>query len=211
MAAALLMILKVLGWVLAAVLLAVLVLLLLPAQAELSYESGQFSLRGGFLGLLLPLYPHKRGKKKKSPAASKKKQAPAQASAKAAGHAKRKITPRLALQILASSGWAIKKLCRSVHIRDLCIRYTVQGEDAAQTALTYGRMHAALGTAYAMVRNLFDVRVKSISIQPDFAGQSEAQKHFSCKITAQLYIIVVIAVYMLYKAVLLMRKTAAKQ
>ena len=207
MAAALLMILKVLGWVLAAVLLAVLVLLLLPAQAELSYESGQFSLRGGFLDLLLPLYPYKRGKKKKSPAASKKKQAPV----KAAGHAKRKITPRLALQILASSGWAIKKLCRSVHIRDLCIRHTVQGEDAAQTALTYGRMHAALGTAYAMVRNLFDVQVKSISIQPDFAGQSEAQKHFSCKITAQLYIIVVIAVYMLYKVVLLMRKTAVKQ
>ena len=67
MAAVLLMILKALGWLLAAVLLLLAVLLILPVQLQPVYNENGFSLRGGFCGLLLPLYPRgTKGPKKKA-------------------------------------------------------------------------------------------------------------------------------------------------
>ncbi len=63
MAAVLLMILKALGWLLAAVLQLLAVLLILPVQLQPVYNENGFSLRGGFCGLLLPLYPRGAGAK----------------------------------------------------------------------------------------------------------------------------------------------------
>ena len=110
------------------------------------------------------------------------------------------------MQILQDACRAVKRLCRSLQIRELTILYTVHGKDAAATAMEYGRIHAAIGGGYAAARNLFDIRVRKIDIQPDFAGQAGAQKHFSCKITARLYIIIVLAIYVLLKAAWAMRK-----
>lgn len=204
MAAVLLMILKALGWLLAAVLLLLAVLLILPVQLQPVYNENGFSLRGGFCGLLLPLYPRGAGAK-----GSKKKAKTEQAESKRPKKEKKKFKvppPRAALQILQDACRAVKRLCRSLQIRELTILYTVHGKDAAATAMEYGRIHAAIGGGYAAARNLFDIRVRKIDIQPDFAGQAGAQKHFSCKITARLYIIIVLAIYVLLKAAWAMRK-----
>ena len=167
MAAVLLMILKALGWLLAAVLLLLAVLLILPVQLQPVYNENGFSLRGGFCGLLLPLYP--RGTK-----GPKKKAKTEQAEPKRPKKEKKKFKappPRAALQILQDACRAVKRLCRSLQIRELTILYTVHGKDAAATAMEYGRIHAAIGGGYAAARNLFDIRVRKIDIQPDFAGR----------------------------------------
>ena len=203
MAAVLLMILKVLGWLLAAVLLLLAVLLILPVQLQPVYNENGFSLRGGFCGLLLPLYPRGAGAK------GSKKAKTEQEESKQPKKEKKKFKappPRAALQILQDACRAVKRLCRSLQIRELTILYTVHGKDAAATAMEYGRIHAAIGGGYAAAKNLFDIRVRKIDIQPDFAGQAGAQKHFSCKITARLYIIIVLAIYVLLKAAWAMRK-----
>ena len=203
MAAVLLMILKALGWLLAAVLLLLAVLLILPVQLQPVYNENGFSLRGGFCGLLLPLYPRGAGAK------GSKKAKTEQEESKQPKKEKKKFKappPRAALQILQDACRAVKRLCRSLQIRELTILYTAHGKDAAATAMEYGRIHAAIGGGYAAAKNLFDIRVRQINIQPDFAGQAEAQKHFSCKITARLYIIIVLAIYVLLKAAWAMRK-----
>ena len=204
MAAVLLMILKALGWLLAAVLLLLAVLLILPVQLQSVYNENGFSLRGGFCGLLLPLYPRGAGAK-----GSKKKAKTEQAEPEQPKKEKKKFKappPRVALQILQDACRAVKRLCRSLQIREVTILYTVHGKDASATAMEYGRIHAAIGGGYAAAKNLFDIRVRKINIQPDFAGQAGAQKHFSCKITARLYIIIVLAIYVLLKAAWAMRK-----
>ena len=203
MAAVLLMILKALGWLLAAVLLLLAVLLILPVQLQPVYNENGFSLRGGFCGLLLPLYPRGAGAK------GSKKAKTEQEESKQPKKEKKKFKappPRAALQILQDACRAVKRLCRSLQIRELTILYTVHGKDAAATAMEYGRIHAAIGGGYAAAKNLFDIRVRKIDIQPDFAGQAGAQKHFSCKITARLYIIIVLAIFVLLKAAWAMRK-----
>lgn len=208
MTAAFFIVLKVLGWLLAAVLLIVLLLLLCPLQIHVLYENENLTLRGGMLGLTVPLYPFPAKKEKDE----EKKAAPLQEpqGEKTGTKKKPRKTPdaEQVLQILHASGWAVKKLCRSVRIRAVRLRCCVQEDDAAQTALAYGRLHTALAFAAAAVQQLFDVQVEQVSLYPDFTGQQEPQKHFSCKICARLYIIGIIAVYVLYKAVSVMRRTA---
>ena len=196
MMAALLAIVKILGIVVLICLGAVVLALFVPVCAKCVWDDGNFTLRGGILWLSVPLYPrHRRKKHQAAPA----KNSPQKAQPPAP-HGQRRVNAQKAVRILASSGPAVKKLCRSVKIRELTLLYTHRGEDAAQTALETGRLHAYLGTAYGIAQKLFDVRVNRICLQPDFAGEVPEQKHFSCKITARLYIIVSIIGYIVWKA-----------
>lgn len=196
MTAALLAIVKILGIVVLICLGLAVLALFVPVYAKCTWDDGDFTLCGGILGLSVPIYPRRR-KPKREPAPTKNPLAKAQPPTP---RAQRRVNTRKAIQILISSGPAMKKLCRSVKIRELTILYTHRGEDAAQTALETGRLHAYLGTAYGIAQKLFDVRVNKICLQPDFAGEVPEQKHFSCKITARLYIIVSIIGYIVWKA-----------
>lgn len=196
MTAALLAIVKILGIVVLICLGAAVLALFVPVHAKCVWDKGNFTLRGGILWLSVPLYPrHHRPKRQTAPP----KNPPAKAQPPAP-RSQRRENAQKAIRILASSGWAVKKLCRSVKIREATILYTHRGEDAAQTALETGRLHAYLGTIYGIAEKLFDVRVGKICVQPDFAGEVPEQKHFSCKITVRLYIIISIIGYIVWKA-----------
>lgn len=198
----LLIVLRVIGYILFALLLLLLILLLLPVWGSVYWENESMTIRAGLGGFGVCLYPHRKRtiqndkKSKKNKNSGKKKE-------------KTKLfdTLKFVLSMLDTGCWAIRNLCRHLHIRNLCFHWTVHQQDAASTALAYGRLNAAVGASYSTASSLFRINVKSISIDPDFSGEREDIRHFSCKISAKLYIIVLIGIYVMIKAVFVLRRS----
>ncbi len=51
----------------------------------------------------------------------------------------------------------------------LCVK--VSGEDACETAVKYGKLNALCASCYALVKNIFTVKMCSINIAPDFTSE----------------------------------------
>ena len=208
---AFLTVLAVLGWTLLALLVLAVLAFALPAWVLVDWRGGAWTLRARVLCVTVRLYPRparkKREKTKKKrtepagPAAEKPpeaQQAP-QEKAAPAGKPPKKKRRRLPLGKIADSlrtaGGFMRRVLRFVRVGDIELTLPVHDEDAALTAIRYGRVQASLGALTGVLRNLVRLDFKHVNIFADFDGVCENQASFSCKIGAPPAIIAIAAVW----------------
>lgn len=194
----LLIVLKVLGILLAVLLALVLVVLVLPITAKLQYEQGEFKVWAGTLGIMVQLLPQKQQKKKKKPTAEKsaKTQQPTEKSkAKPKPHTQKvHLSVDAICQMVQTAGWMLRQILMSLKVHDVRIRLPIQGSDAADTAIQYGKINAWLYSALGVLQNGLDIRIKELALVPDFNGEKQGTELFSCKITGRLIIMLIAGV-----------------
>ena len=202
-------ILKTILILLAVLLGLILIALFLPVSAYLSYEKNVFSASVRAFGLKYQLVPAKDDeKKKKKPKKAQKKKAQQKTETKPAEKPKEK-KKRLQLSIssictmVSTAGTLLRRILGGLKIRKVRIRLAVQGADAADTAVQYGKTNAWLHSALAVLRNYLDIRFEELAVLPDFNAEKQGTELFSCKITGRLIIIVIAgirALWQLWKA-----------
>ena len=101
---------------------------------------------------------------------------------------------KIVQSVRTASGF-IRRVLRFVRVDDIELCLPVHEEDAAQTAIQYGRIQAGLGTLVAVLRNVVRLDFKKVNIFADFDGVCEKQAAFSCKIGAPPVIIAVAAIW----------------
>lgn len=102
-------------------------------------------------------------------------------------------------RLLGMAGPIVRKLLAALRIYDLELVLPIHGRDAADTAITYGRVSALIYGTLTLVQNLCRLEAKKIWLEPDFTGEQEEIEYFSCKITTHLFIIVMIILWVLFR------------
>lgn len=218
--AAVWLVLRVLLWVLAGLLVLLLIALVLPVGANITWEKGALTVDARAAFVRLRVYPlarrTKRAKPGKQRPARRPKQPPQQAAAEGKPGAEASAKPaepkpakeppiRLeftltTIRALASTaGGLIRRVLRGIRVYDITLRLPVHGQDAADTALRYGRLNALLHTTLAAVSNLMRVECKQLALAADFTDEYKGQETFSCKITTRLIIMVTAGIWALYR------------
>ena len=168
-----------------------LLLLLSPIRFCFAYgENTSLCLRYLFFKMtFLPSKPQKEKPPKKKKSAKK---AAKQKEAKKSKFSFADILGLLKVGIKGSS-----KLLRAVTISKIVLVVSVGGEDAADTAIAYGRMSCYIHTALASMRNVLRLKLRSVRILPDF---DSAKSNVSASCTAKIRPLSVFAIgfYLLF-------------
>lgn len=78
----------------------------------------------------------------------------------------------------------MQRLLRRTGLARVSLRLVVKGEDAAATALRFGRANAAVYSTVAALDRIFFLRVEQIEIIPGFAAE---QEEYSCSGEIRLF------------------------
>lgn len=148
----------------------------LPIKFDICLYSGgqRIYLKYGIFRFRLIKGEKKHKKKKKVAKASHRESKQSRHAAtpkkKNKSHDKRSLTESLQLIIdfLSPLPKTIAYLQRGIQIKKLELYLSVAAEDAAQTAVDYGRYCAGISTFLPAVRNIFPLSVKAIKIVPNF-------------------------------------------
>lgn len=207
---------KVLLWVLAALLALVVFALFVPVTAELEYAGGRFWVWVRVLAVRVRVYPPKekqpakaskrerRAHNEESPSAPGVDSPPPQAGAGGgpsaqAAKPRRKLELGRLLEIASTAGGAARRILAGLRVRHIRVYWPVQGRDAADTAILYGRVCGGISGALGVLNNLLRLEFDELRPEADFTGEHQGQEHFSCKITGQLFIMVSAALYALWR------------
>ncbi|MCI8554244.1 MAG: DUF2953 domain-containing protein [Clostridiales bacterium] len=162
------------------VLLFLLLLALLPLRLHLIFDR-ELRIRAGYGPVMVTIFPPKEKKQRKNTGGKQRKR-----TKKAAGETGHKKAGRLSrllkedgvsaviryLKMLASLVVeGARGLARITVIDRLFLEIRVAGEDAAQTAVDYGKVCAAVYPALALVESVMRVRQKEVSVHPDFMAE----------------------------------------
>lgn len=79
-------------------------------------------------------------------------------------------------------GWLGRGLAKSLRLDHVTVFWTVTGQDAAATAVTYGALLGALNTAWALLQQSVRVQADSLRLEPDFTGQQKANRCISLQV-----------------------------
>lgn len=85
-----------------------------------------------------------------------------------------------------------QRLLKGVQVHKLRVFWSVTGEDAADTAVSYGRWIAVSNNLLALARQYLTIRAESLRLEPDFTGQMAGKRILSCQILTRPYIILLI-------------------
>ncbi|MBS5481396.1 MAG: DUF2953 domain-containing protein [Clostridiales bacterium] len=169
-------------WIVLGILAFVLLLLLLPVHVSLRFrEELEVRVRYAFVSLRVYPRPEKPAKKEKKKAA------------RAHRRAKKKETeeklPQLEklfkedgvsavaayLQMMAKlAADALRRALRVIVVDRLQVRLIVVGEDAADTAVRYGKICAAVYPAQAVLETVMKVRRRQIDVEPGFLQEKSS-------------------------------------
>ncbi|HIV87543.1 MAG TPA: DUF2953 domain-containing protein [Candidatus Pygmaiobacter gallistercoris] len=184
-------------WILPAVLL-VLVLLLaallfLPVWVipELKYD--QLTVRLQLLFLTFTVYPF-REKKKKKKEQPQREEPPQEQKKQRSPSAKFEWTASRVVRLAADAAGILRMALAALRVRKIRILLPLQGEDAADTALFYGRFSGWFYGLIAALQNFMDLKFEQIELIPDFAGENKYRRSFYCKIGATPFIMLVVMV-----------------
>ncbi len=202
------------GWLLLVLLVLVCILLFVPAFAKITYQEESFSVVAGILFVRVYLYPRfyimwdfhagetaeetaaRLAKKEEKRLAKKAKKDAEQAAKKidqkAAGKAA-KITLDSIITLLRTAGMVMQLIFGELRIMDIRLRLPVQSSDPAQTAILYGKVNAWVYSTLAVLNNFLYLDFKELQIAPVFEENFAGSAYFSCKVSARLFIIVVVA------------------
>ncbi|WP_294758992.1 hypothetical protein [uncultured Gemmiger sp.] len=79
-------------------------------------------------------------------------------------------------------GWLGRGLAKSLRLDHVTVFWTVTGQDAAATAVSYGALLGALNTAWALLQQSVRVQADSLRLEPDFTGQQKANRCISLQV-----------------------------
>lgn len=156
--------LKILGWVLLGILLFVFLLLLLPVHTRVRFD-GALQVWAGLGPVSLRIFPlNKKSKpKKEKTQAAEAKEKP------------KKPKPKLNLEIICDfiklGVEALGKLKRQLVLSNLTVHLNVASADAANTALLYGRVAAAVSALYPVLERNLRIKKTDIAVDADFEGK----------------------------------------
>ena len=144
--------------------------------------------------------PKKKGKKKKKPGDEKKP------PDKKREKDKTKETLSLVFDLLGDAMRALGRLVKRLKIVRLRIRLTVAEGDAAETAVSYGKMCAYVYGGFATASNLIKIKNPDIKINADFTKEDYS---FSllCVVSVALWMPLVAAFRLLWA---LLKRTVAR-
>lgn len=141
--------------------------------------------------LFLSIDPLKERKPKKQKKKKPKKEPPQQVEARSAKSKlddfKKKVDDFMPL--IESLSTATKKILRGVRVRSFVLYLKVGKEDAAETAIEYGRLCALVYGAYAAINNFLTIPRPSITLESDFKNEC-FEWRFSALIKARLFLFV---------------------
>lgn len=206
-----------LGWLLLALLVLVCILLFVPVYAKIAYQEEEFSLVAGMGFVQVHLYPRfyilwdghaneteeeaaarlakkeaKRAEKQAKKDAEKAEKAAKKIDKKAAGKGA-KITLDIIITLLRTAGMVMRLIFGALRIEDIRLRIPVQSSDPAKTAILYGKVNAWVYSTLAVLNNFLYLDFKELQIAPVFEENFEGSAYFSCKVSARLFIMVVVA------------------
>ena len=156
-------------WITLGILACLAFLLWMPVTLHFTYEES-LSIKLGYLFLRFQLLPRKPKKQKAAKTAPQEE--------KSGEEAKKP-------EVIKASGTALKKALRKITVYDVQFRATIIREDAYETAMGYSRICCIVSGIAASLRNFFTLKIRSISIAPDFTryeGGDIYKLHFKAKI-----------------------------
>ena len=180
--------------VLLALLLLIAALLFLPVWVSVELRHSRLTVRLRVLFLTFTLLPAREKKKKKE------EKKPQQEKPKEEGAAKRSPSPRFewtasrVARLAADAAGILKMALAALRVRQIRILLPLQGEDAADTALFYGRFSGWFYGIVALLQNFMDLEFERIELIPDFAGENKYRTSFYCKIGATPFIMLVVII-----------------
>lgn len=208
------------GWYIAGGVLAFfLLVLLLPIRVHAAYRE-ELSLKVGYAFFSFRLLPQKEEKKK--PPAPKKKKAAKKPSKKASPkkqkppsqvqELKKKAKEILHYQGLSGllellkdvgsiAAGAGKKLFAHFTLKKFDLLLTVGGEDAAETALSYGKLCGVVYPAVGSIVTACKCRKYGVTVQPDFDA-SETQAELEARGQIRLVFVLAYSIQALFRFIM---------
>lgn len=163
------------GYVLLGILVAVLLLLCVPVRLILLYCTGKAPvgvLRWLFFQVdLLKAAERKAAERKAADTETRAKKAEKLQSKKEKKPLEFSRTLGIAADLLSSLKGGAGMIVRRFRIYRLRLSMIVAGEDAAETAVDYGKCNAAVYSAYALAKNFLNLKNPEIEIRPDFVSE----------------------------------------
>lgn len=165
--------LNILGWILLGILAFLVFLLLLPVHTRVCFD-GMLQVWCGLGPVSLRIFPLKKKaeQQKKKPKATKVKEAKKKKNEKV--KPKKKLTLEVLCDFLRLGVQALGKLRRRIVIRNLTCHLVIADEDAAATALLYGRIAAAVSALYPVLDRNLRIHHTDISVDADFEKQKSS-------------------------------------
>ncbi len=182
---ALLAILRLIGWLLLLIVAVLVLLLLTPVTAKLSYEGGALRVRVRILFVEFAAVGPDRPKKEKK--TGKGGEADRDGPQEQSEPEKKRggLDMRMVRAVLRPGGPALIRLLRALRLRHICVRVVVAGGDPCETGIAAGRTWQALGNAFALARQIWRrLRVDELRVIPDFMDEHEGESRFSVWVTA---------------------------
>lgn len=196
---------------LACIIVLLLVLLFVPSFAKITYEKESFSVVVGILFIQVHVYPHlyflwdkyadeteeeraaRLAKKKEARAKKKpKKQVEKVGDTKAAKGAK--LTIDAIVTLLRTAGRVTQLIVGALRIEKIRLQLPVHSNDPAQTAILYGKINAWFYSSIAILDHFIYLDFQEIQITPIFEENFEKTAYFSCKVSAKLFILVIVVI-----------------
>ncbi len=207
----------VLGIILAVFLALLLIVLFVPAFVQIEYEDGALTVVVGLLFVRVHVYPYfyflwdkyeNETEEEQAERLAKKEIKRARKETKRAEHKAKKIEPAVAAKgakitlemivaLLRAAGMATKLVVNALRIEKICLWLPIHKEDPAQTAIFYGKVNAWLYSSLAVLNHFLYLDFQELQITPVFEEKFERSAYFSCKVSARLFIMVVVAVRLL--------------
>ena len=156
---------------------AVLALLLLcPLRLELLWREGDVRVTLRYLFLSLRLFPRPPRKAPAPPAPEKSSAGEKKSTRPRKGRVEAVLDGvGLVNDLLPQAGRGLGYILRRTTLSRCRIFLTVAREDAADTALRYGQVNAALYSAYALIASLLRVREFRLTVIPDYLHGPQAE------------------------------------
>lgn len=203
--------------------LLMLLLLICPLWIALEVHYDRWAVKIHVLGVAIPVYPLPKKKKayrpkhlkdKPSPLAEntasppeetvqEKMQEPKQDKENEEETSQNENswwTPGRVFEIVTTSGKLMKAFLRVIRVKKVQLILPVTAEDAAQTAIQYGRIQASIGSALGVLQNYFEIEIEKLQIIADFTGEYKYRRYFYCRIGATTFVLLAVFVSVLWKA-----------
>ena len=179
----LLLVLKILGWTVAALLALIVLALFIPVSLLPEYAAGRFTLHMQVLCFKFGLYDSE--KQARGEKADKKRSQQQTEEKKEDGQKKKsKLDAALIRALLKPAAGAVGWFLRSIRIDHVRVRLVVRGADAAQVGIRTGKVWQGLTAAILLVRQIWRPRFDELSVLPDFLDEYRDRTLLGARITA---------------------------
>ncbi len=189
------LVLEIILYILLAILVLLLLLLITPVCVKPVYQQEKLSVYLTVLLFKFKIYPLSKKEKVKVKNADKKAKEQGEKAIKKDVKSRLPIYFEDIAEIICIAGGAIKLIFKCIYFRNIRIFYPVFKDNAAQTAIYYGKLQAYINNAFALLNNILNIKVKSIKLLADFNNEHEKDTYLSCKINAIPIVFIIAAIY----------------